>query len=212
MRCACAVPDDGPHGRRVARAMTGPRGTLDAAEVAPSVVAPGARDPVADLARADRVVQDVDERHGQTMLGLALRSGLAHDAAEDAVQEALLRLWMEIRRGLDILEPRAWCLRTLYRIAMDEHRVRRRATDLVARLSNRSWQGMDPDAAARLSIWELVDRLPTRQRQVLYLRYQADLPFEQVGAVMGISASAARAHATFAAKKLRDALGGEWAW
>jgi RNA polymerase sigma-70 factor (ECF subfamily) len=168
------------------------------------------RDPAADLARADHAVREVDERHGQVLLGLALRSGLARDAAEDAVQEALLRLWIQIRGGLDILEPRAWCLRTLYRIAMDEHRVRRRAADLVARLSNRPLHGLDPDAAQRLSIWQLVDRLPTRQRQVLYLRYKADLPFEQVGAVMGITASAARAHATFAAKRLHAAMGATW--
>lgn len=168
------------------------------------------RDTAADLAHADGVVRDVDERHGQTLLGLALRSGLSHDAAEDAVQEALLRLWVQIRGGLDILEPKAWCLRTLYRIAMDEHRVRRRAQDLVARLSNGPWQAFDADSARSLSIWTLVDRLPTRQRQVLYLRYKADLPFEQVGAVMGISASAARAHVAFATKKLRGAIGTGW--
>ena len=190
--------------------MTGPAAPTDDDRLPDIDAVARGRDGATDLARADRVVAEVDERHGQTLLGLALRSGLARDAAEDAVQEALLRLWMEVRGGVDILEPRAWCLRTLYRIAMDEHRVRRRAADLVARLSIRPFQGLDPDAAQRLSIWQLVDRLPTRQRQVLYLRYRADLPFEQVGAVMGISASAARAHATFAAKRLRGAIGATW--
>jgi RNA polymerase sigma-70 factor (ECF subfamily) len=190
--------------------MTDPFGSMAAARTATGDLALVVRDSAADLARADRAVQEVDERHGQTLLGLALRSGLARDAAEDAVQEALLRLWVQIRGGLDILEPRAWCLRTLYRIAMDEHRVRRRAADLIAQLSNRPFHSVDPDAAQRLSIWQLVDQLPTRQRQVLYLRYKADLPFEQVGAVMGITASAARAHATFAAKRLHGAIGATW--
>jgi RNA polymerase sigma factor (sigma-70 family) len=159
--------------------------------------------------RADAVLRRVDEEHGQGLLGLAIRSGLSHDAAEDAVQEALFRLWREVRTGVEILDPRAWTFRTLYRIAMDEHRVRRRASDVVATLSSRSWRTLDPDVVERISIWSLVDRLPTRQRQVMYLRYKADLAFDQIAAVMGITASAARAHATFAATRLREALGEE---
>jgi len=160
--------------------------------------------------RADRIVREVDQLPGQGLLGLAIRSGLSHEAAEDAVQEALFRLWQEVRKGVDIIEPRAWAFRTLYRIAMDEHRLRRRAGDIVAQLSARSWKALDPDIAQRISIWTLVDQLPTRQRQVLYLRYKADLSFDQIAATLGISASAARAHATFAAGRLRGAIGEEW--
>ena len=177
---------------------------------APSLVANG--DPAGDphARRADRVIGEVDQQHGQALLGLAIRSGLSHDAAEDAVQEALFRLWQEVRKGVDIIEPRAWAFRTLYRIAMDEHRVRRRAGDIVAQLSTRLWKALDPDIAQRISIWTLVDQLPTRQRQVLYLRYKADLSFDQIAATLGITASAARAHATFAAARLRGAISEEW--
>jgi len=160
--------------------------------------------------RADRIVREVDQDHGQGLLGLAIRSGLSHDAAEDAVQEALFRLWQEGRKGVDVIDPRAWSFRTLYRIAMDEHRVRRRAGDIVAQLATRSWRALDPDIAQRISIWALVDQLPTRQRQVLYLRYKADLSFDQIASTIGISASAARAHATFAAQRLRATIGEEW--
>src|SRR4051812_25636815 len=186
----------------------------------PEVDLPGSLDPFRigaagagdspHASRADRVVREVDQDHGQGLLGLAIRSGLAHDAAEDAVQEALFRLWQEVRKGVDIIDPRAWSFRTLYRIAMDEHRVRRRAGDLAARLSTRSWRTLDPDIAQRISIWSLVDQLPTRQRQVLYLRYKADLRFDQIAAALRITASAARAHATFAATRLRTAIGEDW--
>jgi len=163
------------------------------------------------IARANDVVNELDSRHGQALFGLARRSGLADDAAEDAVQEALLRLWLEVRTGVEIIDPRAWTFRTLYRIAMDQHRLRRRAADLRDRLARRPPRVIDPDQAERLSVWMLVDRLPTRQRQVLYLRYKADMTFEQAAKVMGITASAARSHATFASVRLRDALGPEWA-
>lgn len=159
---------------------------------------------------ADRLLEDLDASLGQTLLGLAIRSGLGPEAAEDAVQEGLLRLWLEIRSGVDVIDPRAWLFTAVYRIAMDDHRLRRKALDVVARLSTRSMRTVDPDVAQTISVWQLVDRLPTRQRQVLYLRYKADMSFDQVAAVMGISASTARAHAAFATERLRIAVDPTW--
>ncbi|HJW22757.1 MAG TPA: sigma-70 family RNA polymerase sigma factor [Candidatus Limnocylindrales bacterium] len=159
--------------------------------------------------RATAVVQEIDRRHGQNLLGLARRSGISAEAAEDAVQEALLRLWLEVRAGVEVLDPRGWVFRTLYRLVMDEHRLRRRVADLRARLVARPARVVDPDIAQRLSIWALVDDLPTRQRQVLYLRYKSDMAYDEIGRVMGITASAARAHATLATMRLRDSTG--WA-
>ena len=168
----------------------------------------GARDRVP---LADRIVEQLDADHGQDLFGLARRSGLDDSAAEDAVQEALLRVWLEVRSGVDIIEPRAWVFRTLYRVAMDEHRVRRRTLDLVNRLRPIAPRRVAAaDSLERASIWTIVDRLPTRQRQVMYLRYKADMTFDQVGAVMGITASAARAHASFGAGRLRELMGPEW--
>jgi RNA polymerase sigma factor (sigma-70 family) len=58
----------------------------------------------------------------------------------------------------------------------------------------------------RLAVWGEVDKLPTRQRQVLYLRYRSDLSFEEIGEVLGITASAGRSHATQAVATLRRKL------
>jgi RNA polymerase sigma factor (sigma-70 family) len=161
-------------------------------------------------ARATAAVEEVDAQHGRHLFGLARRSGLAEDAAEDAVQEALLRLWLEVRSGVEIIDPKAWAFRTLYRIAMDDHRLRRRAADLVARLDHRPGPAMDADAAERISVWKMVDRLPSRQRQVLYLRYRADMTFDHIAAVMGITSSAARTHASLASVRLRGILEEGW--
>ena len=61
-------------------------------------------------------------------------------------------------------------------------------------------------------MWAEVDRLPTRQREVLYLRYRSDLTFEAIGEVLGITSSAARSHATQAMATLRQRFptGGAW--
>jgi RNA polymerase sigma-70 factor, ECF subfamily len=155
---------------------------------------------------ADEVVERVDVSHGQSLFGLARRAGLDDQAAEDAVQETLVRLWLEVRSGTDVLDPPAWSFRVLYRIAMDQHRVRRRLREIVERMGRRR----PPDAidpVQQMTIWSVVDRLPLRQRQVMYLRYRADMTFEEIALVMAITPSGARAHAAKASASLRRNLG-----
>jgi RNA polymerase sigma factor (sigma-70 family) len=155
---------------------------------------------------ADEVVQRVDAESGQNLFGLARRAGLDDESAEDAVQETLVRLWLEVRSGTEILDPPAWSFRTLYRIAMDQHRLRRRIGELVERIGRRP-PPPAPDAVQQLTIWSVVDRLPLRQRQVMYLRYRADMTFEEIALVMMITPSGARANAAKATATLRRSLG-----
>ncbi len=156
-----------------------------------------------------RVLVALEREQGQTLFGFARRLGLNDEEAADAVQETFLRLWREWTRGTAIADPAAWSFRTLYRIGMDEHRLRRRVLGLAERLRPRAAQpvagpGDDDD---RRVVWAEVDRLPARQRHLLYLRYRADLPFEQAGAVLGMSGGAARTMASRALDRLRERLG-----
>ena len=54
-----------------------------------------------------------------------------------------------------------------------------------------------------------VERLPARQRLAVYLRYRADLPFEEMAAILGIQAVSARSHVSRALETLRESFAGE---
>ena len=144
-------------------------------------------DPVAPMAQLEgvvivdpRLVEELQEQRGQALFGFARRLGLTDEQAADAVEETLLRLWRELHRGRPIEDGAAWAFRTIYRIAMDEHRLRRRLAGLRERLQrdgvHRSSWSESADRDDSLTVWAQVDRLPARQRQVPYLRYRADLP------------------------------------
>lgn len=149
----------------------------------------------------------LDLEHGQRLYGYAIRLGVDTGRAADLVQEALLRLWRELGRGTPVTSPAAWTYRTLSRLAMDEHRLRRRVAALIARLGDGAApRSMEVASTERVAIWTQVDRLPDRQRQVVYLRYQADLSYEEIGQVMGIEPGAARSYATTAHRALRATL------
>jgi RNA polymerase sigma factor (sigma-70 family) len=164
-----------------------------------------------DTDSLELIVLDLERHHGQALFGFVRRLGLDDAQAADAVQDALLRLWAELMAGRSIEQPKAWAFRTIYRLAMDQHRLHRRVGLIAERLgrSSRAWEDETRDAGDRIAVWAEVARLPERQRHVLYLRYRADLSFDQIGSVLGIGASTARSHATQAMATLRRRLGDE---
>ena len=148
------------------------------------------RDAVVDL-QADR---------GAELWGLARHLGLNPEEADDAVRE---------RRGDAIQQPDAWAFRALYRLAMDRHRWRRRVRLLAERIGVPPEHRSSQDPADRMAVWEAVETLPERQRLAIYLRYRTDLPYEEIGAILGIAPPSARSHVSRALDALRIALGEE---
>lgn len=162
--------------------------------------------PVAEQMRS--AVVRLQAERGAELWGLARHLGLAPEEADDAVQETLLRLWSQLQSGALIDRPDAWAFRALYRLCMDRHRWRRRVVAIRDRLRAEPARP-SLDLGERLAVWDAVETLPERQRAAIYLRYRADLPYEQIGQVLGIAAPSARSHVSRALDALRLALGEE---
>src|SRR3990170_820518 len=159
---------------------------------------------------ADHVARRVTEhyeRRGRELWGLARRLGATDEGAADVVQEAHLRLWRELSNGTFVEDVDAWVFRVAYRLVMDQHRLGRRVRELVGRLSAGHVESVSHAVDDRLSLWPLVDRLPARERTTLYLRYRADLSYEQIGEVMGITTASARTYASRGVERLRSTVG-----
>ncbi|MCV0402612.1 MAG: sigma-70 family RNA polymerase sigma factor [Chloroflexi bacterium] len=161
-----------------------------------------------DSAHPDSAVVELQALEAQALFGFVRRLGLSDADADEAVQEVLVRLLDALRNGTAVDNPRAWAYRSIYRLAMDEHRLRRRVIGLMGRLRQQPASNA-PEIADRIAVWTEVDRLPERQRQVLYLRYRSDLAYEDIGHALGITAGAARSHATQAMATLRTRLAAE---
>ena len=167
---------------------------------------------VPDAAQTDllrEMVLRLQVERGGELWGLARHLGLSPDEADDAVQETLLRLWAALRDGAAIERADAWSFRALYRLAMDRHRWHRRVRLLTERIGAQPPRRASVDHADRMAIWEAVEGLPERQRLAIYLRYRADLPYEEIGSILGIAAPSARSHVSRALDALRVQLGEE---
>ncbi|MEA2155965.1 MAG: hypothetical protein QOE11_2105, partial [Solirubrobacteraceae bacterium] len=129
-----------------------------------------------------------------------------HDA-DDAFQETFLsalRAYPRLRRDSNL---RAWVLTIAHNKAMDLHRARARRPLPVAELGERA----DPAPSSPGSVagpiggdhWDRVRTLPARQREVLTLRYAADLTHAEIALALGCSEEAARRAAADGLKTLR---------
>lgn len=135
------------------------------------------------------------EEHRDEVLRLLVRR-LGRQQAEDAFQETFfraLRAYPELRHGRNL---RAWVLTIAERVAIDAHRRRRPSPELVDR---EVW----PNRPAFAELDHLAATLPPTERAAVVLRYGYDLDYEQIGAVLGSSAEAARQAASSGVRRLR---------
>jgi RNA polymerase sigma-70 factor (ECF subfamily) len=156
-------------------------------------------------ADASAIVAALYRDRGPELWAFGRRLGLRPEECEDAVQEAHLRLLATLSRGDLVDDPPAWLFRVFYRIAMDRHRLSRRLMELLQRQSIEPAESR-PDRSLAMSVWAAVDGLPIRQRAAVYLHYRADMSFDRVADVMGITPGAARTHSSRGVETIRRRL------
>lgn len=125
-------------------------------------------------------------------------TGGRRDLTDDAVAEAFARA---LAHRATVRNPLAWMYRTSFRIATEELRRERR------RLQYQEERWENPTEAAE--VIDALRQLSRSQRAAVVLRYEADLPIQEVAARMGISPATVRVHLHRARKRLRQLLGGE---
>ena len=129
------------------------------------------------------------------------RALLPPDDAQDAAAEtflAALRAYPRLRPDSDV---RAWLVTIAHRKAVDVHRTRARSAVPLADLPERPAPPAGPLPDTEL--WDAVRALPDKQRMAVAYHYVADLPYAEVGRLMGTSEAAARRSAADAVKALR---------
>ena len=134
---------------------------------------------------------------------LALYTG-DRDLAEELAQETLVRVCLHWAQVRDTASPSAWAHRVAFNLAKSQFR-RRRVWDRIGRLQVSEPSGWEPDTASHLAVREAIGRLPEVQREVLVLRYFADLSVRDVSALMGCPTNTVKTHTRRALESLREA-------
>jgi RNA polymerase sigma-70 factor (sigma-E family) len=157
---------------------------------------------------ADEALVALYTAHYRSLVRLAAL--LLHDvaAAEDVVQDAFVAMHGSWRRLRDPEKALAY----LRQAVVNRARSRLRHLKVVERKAPAPM----PDAASaeygalreldRADVMAALRALPTRQREVLVLRYYTDLSEAQIADAMGISTGAVKSHASRGIAALRETL------
>ncbi len=152
------------------------------------------------------------DRYAPRLLAVARALTGSRVDAEDAVQQTFLDLLRSRQALAHAAEPRAYVFRALRNCAM---RMRRRARDAEFE-SEPSATAQRPSGTEFAdfragefdpALARAVQALPQAQIDVLTLKLDAGLTFEEVGRVLDIPANTAASRYRYALEKLRASLG-----
>jgi RNA polymerase sigma-70 factor (ECF subfamily) len=133
--------------------------------------------------------------------------------AEDAVQEAFLRVLRHRQSLGEVRDHRVWLIRIVWNIVLDRKRraKARPETDDVSELARvlpsagLSAEEIAAAAQHHCHVLACVDRLPAKERQVLQLSAFEELSSVEIASVLGISESSVRSR-LFRARNLMAGL------
>ncbi|MEX1294908.1 MAG: RNA polymerase sigma factor [Candidatus Limnocylindrales bacterium] len=126
--------------------------------------------------------------------------------AEDATQQALLRIWRKLPRLRDPARFEAWGYRFLVRACADEARRQQRSLPVVVAtgelIAADDTHGVDD----RDQLERGFQRLSLEQRTVIVLHHYLDLTLEDTATALGVPVGTVNSRLSRAMSKLRDTL------
>lgn len=168
-------------------------------------------DLMARIAQGDeRAFRLIARRYAARAVGLARRITRNEADADEIVQEALLRVWLNAPRWRPVASFRTWFYRVVVNLCLN----RRRRAPMLALGAAGDPPDPAPDTLARMQRDE-VDRrlttaiagLPERQRAAIVLTYHEGLGNAETAGVLETSVSGVEALLVRAKRTLRDKLG-----
>lgn len=150
-------------------------------------------------------------KHGDELARHIRRMVRDDDAAQDLLQDTMIRAHEALGRLRADSNERAWLYRIATNAALNHLRARTRERVALERhAAERASEpvagpdGADgPDQGQRERLWAGVARLPERQRLALTLRIVDELDYDEIARRLGGTSDAARANVHQATRKLR---------
>jgi RNA polymerase sigma factor (sigma-70 family) len=138
---------------------------------------------------------------------VALVAG-SHEAAEDAVQEALVRAWERPETSERIESLPAWVTRVALNFSKSRLRRVRAEVRAIQRLGSRPERGSQ-DSGSRTDIERALQRISRRQREVTVLRYYLGMDVREIAETLGVSEGTVKTQLLRARRSLAPLLGEE---
>lgn len=160
-------------------------------------------------ASAAPVLTALYRRHGGELLAFVLRYVSERAAAEDVVQETMLRAWQHVDRIDERRSPRAYLFTIARNVLTDRWRAQRARPVLISD-SDAVAQVPDEDeveaAVERWTVAEALARLTPEHRSVLQALFYDGCSVAEAARRLGVPAGTVKSRSYYAVRALRAAL------
>jgi RNA polymerase sigma-70 factor (ECF subfamily) len=161
----------------------------------------------------DEALAALVDQYASTLYRVAFSVMRNASDAEDAVQEAFLRVLRHRDTLGEIRDHRVWLIRIVWNIVLDRKRRSKTrpetddVSDLARILPTNEMSAEEVAAAAQHHAYVLscVDRLPAREREVMMLSAFEELSSVEIASVLGVTESSVRSR-LFRARNLMAGL------
>jgi RNA polymerase sigma-70 factor (ECF subfamily) len=166
----------------------------------------------------ENAFEELIERHQSAVIGTVAKMLGNASEAEDIAQQVFIRLWKSAPR----YKPKAKFTTFLFTITRNlvfnesRRKSRKKEFSMEEReddfhLQTKDSQGASPDQELlqqelRQAIDQSIANLPEKQRLAVILRRYEDMPYEEIGEIVGLSVSATKSQLFRARQTLRDEL------
>jgi RNA polymerase sigma factor (sigma-70 family) len=144
--------------------------------------------------------QTLLDQHGPDLHRFLVATAGPQDAG-DCFQETMLAALRSYDSVSDDSNLRGWLFTIAHHKVIDGHRRRGREAIPLESVPEIVLEGSSPGDE---SLWAAVRRLPDKQRAAVACRFVLDLPYREVGEIVGCTESAARQNVRQAISTLRQ--------
>lgn len=151
-------------------------------------------------------------KYREVVYRIARRMVHSHEDASDVAQEVFIRVHRALPRFAARSALRTWLFRITVNLCLDYNG--RKARDVLTALKELAWEPSPHDNPAEMAeareleriVAQAIDGLPPRQRAMVVLRVYQDLPYVEIGRIMGCAEGTVKATMFAAFGKLRKTL------
>jgi RNA polymerase sigma-70 factor (ECF subfamily) len=150
-----------------------------------------------------QLIEELYRKDGPGLLQYIQRCG-GGSHSEDLLQETFVRALEKPEKVGKARSPRAWLYGIARHVVNDSLRRNARNVELTIDPPATDPAERDPRLAA---IRTAMQKLHTDQQEVLRLRIEAELSYEEIAVVLNIPVGTVRSRLHYAVRKLRDTIG-----
>ncbi len=164
-----------------------------------------------EQAADEALVRSLYEEHGRSLLAYATRLTGDHAAAEDVVQETLVRAWKHARTMVEQKgSVRGWLLTVARNIVIDRARARSARPTEVAESPATGPVEVDhaENVVNSMVVLDAMDRLSSEHREVLVELYYRGRTVAEAAELLGVPAGTVKSRSHYALRAMRAAIAG----